>query len=220
VDDVLASRMRLLTAYQDAKYADRYRSFVDDVRKRVAALKLRDGEAFVREVALTLSRLMAYKDEYEVARLYTDGKFMQRIRDQFAGDFKMSFNLAPMMLPGYDSSGQPKKWQLGPWMMTMFKLLAPMKFLRGTPFDPIGYHPERRKERQLIVDYRALIERVLGGLDQARLPAAIELARAAADIRGYGPVKMASIKAYESKRLPELLEKLDNSAVHSQSRAA
>jgi indolepyruvate ferredoxin oxidoreductase len=105
-------------------------------------------------------------------------------------------------------------------MMTAFKLLAPMKFLRGTPFDPIGYHPERRKERQLIVEYRSLIERVLVNLDQTRLPAAIELARAASDIRGYGPVKMASIKDYETRRLPELLDKLDNSAVHSQSRAA
>jgi indolepyruvate ferredoxin oxidoreductase len=219
VDDVLASRVRLLTAYQNAQYADRYRDFVADVRKRVTALKLKDGDTFVREVALTLARLMAYKDEYEVARLYTDSKFMQRVRDQFAGDFKLSFHLAPMMLPGYDSSGQPKKWRLGPWMMTLFKLLAPLKVLRGTPFDPIGYHPERRKERQLIEEYRSLINRIVDRIDQTKLPAAIELARAAWEIRGYGPVKMASIKVYESK-LPALLEAFETTAAQPQSRAA
>ena len=117
VDDVLASRTRLLTAYQDARYADRYRSFVNDVRTRVAALQLKGGEAFVREVALTLARLMAYKDEYEVARLYTDPKFMQRMREQFSGDFRMKFHLAPPMLPGRDASGRPKKREFGAWML-------------------------------------------------------------------------------------------------------
>jgi len=219
VDDVLASRIRLLTAYQDSKYANRYRDFVNDVRKRVSALKLRDGETFVREVALTLSRLMAYKDEYEVARLYTDPKFMQRIRDQFAGDFKMSFHLAPPMLPGKDSSGRPKKRSFGPWTMSLFKLLRPMKILRGTPFDPIGYFPERREERQLIEEYRALINRIVGRLDPAKLPAAIELAHAAAEIRGYGPVKMASIKDHESK-LKSLLEAFETASAQPQSRAA
>jgi indolepyruvate ferredoxin oxidoreductase len=147
VDDVLASRTRLLTAYQDASYAERYRNFVSDVRTRVALRQLQRGESFVREVALTLARLMAYKDEYEVARLYTDPKFMQRMREQFSGDFKMTFHLAPPMLPGHDASGRPKKRAFGAWVMSMFKVLAWLKPLRGTSFDLFGYTAERRMER-------------------------------------------------------------------------
>jgi indolepyruvate ferredoxin oxidoreductase len=186
---------------------------------RVAALKLKNGDAFVREVALTLARLMAYKDEYEVARLYTDPTFMLRMRDQFAGDFTMSFNLAPPMLPGKDASGRPKKRRFGSWALTLFKILRPMKVLRGTPLDPIGYFPERRRERQLIPEYRALIERTVEKLDQAKLTAAIELARAAAEIRGYGPVKKASLADYEIK-LPRLVEAFEAASAAPQSRAA
>ncbi|HSW11873.1 MAG TPA: indolepyruvate ferredoxin oxidoreductase family protein [Solimonas sp.] len=205
VDDVLASRTRLLTSYQNAAYAERYRGFVADIRQRVATLRLPDGERYVREVALTLARLMAYKDEYEVARLYTDPKFLQRLREQFSGDFKMSFNLAPMMLPGYDASGQPKKWRLGGWMMSAFKLLARLRVLRGTPFDPIGYSAERRMERRLIEDYRSLVTDLTGRLDPDNLAAATEIAHAAFEIAGYGPVKEASVAAYRS-RVGKLLE--------------
>ena len=205
VDDVLASRTRLLTAYQDARYADRYRDFVNDITTRVAARKLDGGERFAREVALTLAKLMTYKDEYEVARLYTDPTFMQRLREQFSGDFSMTFNLAPPMLPGRDSSGRPKKRAFGPWMMSAFRLLAPMKFLRGTPFDPFGYFPERRMERRLIDEYRALVCRIVERLDQDNLERGIELASAATDVGGYGPVKEASVERYEA-RLKTLLE--------------
>ncbi len=205
VDDVLASRTRLLTAYQDARYADRYRDFVNDITTRVAARKLDGGERFAREVALTLAKLMTYKDEYEVARLYTDPTFMQRLREQFSGDFSMTFNLAPPMLPGRDSSGRPKKRAFGPWMMSAFRLLAPMKFLRGTPFDPFGYFPERRMERRLIDEYRALVWRIVERLDQGNLERGIELASAATDVGGYGPVKDVSVERYEA-RLKTLLE--------------
>jgi indolepyruvate ferredoxin oxidoreductase len=98
VDDVLQSRTRLLTSYQNSAYAHRYAAFVDDVRSRVAARQLNGGDGFAREVALTLARLMAYKDEYEIARLYTEPKFMERMREQFSGDFKMTFHLAPPLL--------------------------------------------------------------------------------------------------------------------------
>lgn len=220
VDDVLASRMRLLTAYQNAPYAQRYHDFISHVRQRVAALKLPEGERFVREVALTLARLMAYKDEYEVARLYTDGTFMRRLHAQFGGDFKLDFHLAPPMLPGHDASGRPKKRRFGGWWTyPLFRLLAPMKVLRGTPFDPIGYFPERRLERQLIERYRALIEQVLVKLDAARLPAAIELARAASEIRGYGPVKLAALAAYET-RLQTLLAAFEQPTAPPHYRAA
>jgi indolepyruvate ferredoxin oxidoreductase len=204
VDDVLASRARLLTDYQDAQYAESYVSFVKDIRRRVAAVP--GSEAFVRQVALTLARLMAYKDEYEVARLYTDPKFMQRIREQFAGDYTLSFNLAPPMLPGQDASGRPKKRRFGAWMLTAFRLLAPLKFLRGTPFDPFGYTSERRLERRLISEYRALIADIADRLNTTNLEAGIALARAASDIAGYGPVKEANAVAYAAT-LPVLLER-------------
>ena len=218
VDDVLASRTRLLTAYQDERYACVYRDFVNDVRAGVRLRQLREGDVFVREVALTLARLMAYKDEYEVARLYTDPKFTQRVRDQFTGDFKMRFHLAPPLLPGRDASGRPRKRAFGEWILPVFKILAALKGLRGSAFDPFGYTAERRMERRLIEDYRALISGIAGRLDQANLPAAIEVARAAAEIGGYGPVKNASVSAYRL-RLATLLETFER-AGQSQSRAA
>ncbi|AXQ30687.1 indolepyruvate ferredoxin oxidoreductase family protein [Solimonas sp. K1W22B-7] len=219
VDDVLASRTRLLTAYQDERYAARYANFVDGVRERVADLGLKNGDGFVREVALTLARLMAYKDEYEVGRLYSDPAFMQRLREQFSGDFRLQFNLAPPMLPGSDSSGRPKKRVFGAWMLRAFGILARLKRLRGTPFDPFGYFPERRLERRLIEEYRRLIGDLLGRLDQARLPVAIELARAAGEIGGYGPVKEAAVERYHAQ-LPALLEKFERSAAPPSVRAA
>jgi indolepyruvate ferredoxin oxidoreductase len=205
VDEVLASRTRLLTAYQNERYGNVYRDFVNTVRGRVEVRRLEQADVFVREVALTLARLMAYKDEYEVARLYTYPKFMQRVREQFSGNVKMTFHLAPPLLPGRDRSGRPRKRAFGPWVLRVFRILTSLKGLRGTAFDPFGYTAERRMERRLIADYRALIERLVGRLDQTNLPAALELARAAAEIGGYGPVKLASVKAYES-RLTALLD--------------
>ena len=220
VDDVLASRMRRLSAYQDAKYAETYRDFVNDIRGRVAArqLKGRDAEAFTRQVALSLGRLMAYKDEYEVARLYTDPKFMQQVREQFAGDFEMTIHLAPPTLPGHDSDGRPKKRAFAAWWtLRLFKVLTKLKSLRGTAFDPFGYTAERRMERKLIGDYRTLVERIVNGMNPGNLKAATELAAAAGDIAGYGPVKDAAVAAYEAS-LPGLLQSFESASI--QSRAA
>jgi len=209
LEELLESRTRLLTAYQDARYAETYSQFVQDVRRRVDARRVPGAPAFVRQVALTLGRLMAYKDEYEVARLYTDPQFMQRLRAQFAGDFKLTFHLAPPLLPGHDAGGRPKKRRFGIGTLSLFKLLAAMKGLRGTVFDPFGHTAERRNERRLIDDYRALIDRIAGELDPPNLPAAIELAAAAGRIAGYGPVKDAARKAYE-ERLPSLLQAFES----------
>ncbi len=218
VEQVMASRTRLLTDYQDAAYAERYRAFVEDIRRRVAAVP--GSDAFVRQVALTLGRLMQYKDEYEVARLYTDPKFMERMREQFTGDFKFSFNLASSALfTGKDSDGRPKKRQLGSWMMWAFRLLAPMKVLRGTPFDILGYTAERRMERRLIREYQELIPGIADRLNAGNLIAGTELARAAIDIAGYGPVKEGNAKAYEAK-LPALKEAFDKATSAPQARAA
>ncbi len=208
LEAVLASRRRLLTGYQDARYAANYTAFVEEIRQRVARRQLPRGEEFVREVALTLARLMAYKDEYEVARLYADPLFLQRIREQFSGDFKLSVNLAPPMLPGKDAAGRPKKREFGPWILHVFKVLQHGKRLRGTAFDPMGFTRERRRERQLIVDYRELIESVTDKLRPENIATAIDIARAAADIAGYGPVKEASVERYE-QRLEKLLRTFD-----------
>jgi indolepyruvate ferredoxin oxidoreductase len=220
VEDVLASRTARLSAYQDAHYAQRYADFVNDIRGRLEARQLqgRDADAFVRQVALTLARLMAYKDEYEVARLYTDPKFMQQVREQFAGDFKMTLHLAPPTLPGQDGNGRPKKRAFGAWWtLPLFKVLARLKGLRGTAFDPFGYTAERRMERRLIDEYRALIERSVALLTPDNLKAGADLAAAAGEIGGYGPIKDAAVAEYEAK-LPALLETLHAAA--TQSRAA
>ena len=213
-DEILTSRMRLLAAYQNARYAGHYADFLTGLRSRVAARRLDGGEAFLRAAALTLARLMAYKDEYEVARLYTDGSFARRLREQFSGDFKLTFHLAPPFLPG-----RPRKRTFGRGTMALFKLLAALKGLRGTPFDLFGYSAERRLERRLIEDYRALVSRIADRLDPANLPAGIELARAASEIRGYGPVKLASIKDYET-RLVRLLRDFDTASAPPQARVA
>jgi indolepyruvate ferredoxin oxidoreductase len=217
VADVLESRMRLLTSYQDARYAETYRRFVEGIGRRLEGCHIKGAEAYLRQVALTLARLMAYKDEYEVARLYTDPKFMQRLREQFAGDFELTFHLAPPLLPGRDDRGRPKKRRFGAGTLSLFKLLAALKRLRGSAFDPFGYTAERRMERRLIGDYRTLIERITDEINPANLAAAVELAAAAGRIAGYGPVKEAALLAYEDE-LPALLQALESP--QSQPRAA
>lgn len=195
VDEVLANRTALLNRYQNETYAEDYRRFVERIRAQVNGIA--GGEEFARQVALTLAKLMTYKDEYEVARLYSDPKFMARIREQFSGDFKLTLNLAPPILPGRDkATGRPRKREFGPWILSALRLLAKMKRLRGTAFDIFGYFPERRMERRLISDYRALITETVGQITVETLPIAIELAAAARDIGGYGPVKDASVTRY------------------------
>jgi indolepyruvate ferredoxin oxidoreductase len=149
--------------------------------------------------------------------LYTDPKFMQRLREQFAGDFQLTFHLAPPLLPGRDAGGRPQKRRFGAGTLSLFKLLVSLKGLRGTAFDPFGYTAERRRERRLIGDYRALIERITEEITPSNLPGAIELAAAAGRIAGYGPVKDAALKAYQGE-LPSLLQAFES--VQSQPRAA
>ena len=219
VDDVLTSRVRLLTAYRNATYAARYRDFVENVRRRVAARGIKNADAFTREVALTLARLMAYKDEYEVARLYTDPKFRERMAEQFAGNYKMTFHLAPPMLPGRDASGRPRKREFGAWAMNLFKVLASLKGLRGTAFDVFGYTADRRMERRLIEDYRALVLQIVEQLNDDNFAVGIEIAGAATEVRGYGPIKETSFKAYEA-RLASLLSAFNAVQAKPHARAA
>jgi indolepyruvate ferredoxin oxidoreductase len=192
LDEVIAHRTRLLTDYQDAGLAGRYRSLVNQVRD--AATKGGYGDALPRAVAVNYAKLLAYKDEYEVARLYTDGRFEAQLRDQFEGDFKFSFNLAPPILGGgVDALGRPKKRAFGAWMMPVFRTLAKLKGLRGTPFDIFGYSADRRMERDLIAGYEKDVATVLGLLSPANIDIAIELLSLPDRIRGYGPVKEKAV---------------------------
>ncbi len=141
-------------------------------------------------VARYYAKLLAYKDEYEVARLHRDPSFRRRIAEQFEGDYALRFHLAPPLLAREDPrTGRPRKLQFGAWMMPAFGVLAPLKFLRGTPLDPFGRTEERRTERALIGEYETLIDEVLHRLAPDNAEVAIELARIPEHIRGFGPVK-------------------------------
>jgi len=144
-------------------------------------------------VARYAFKLMAYKDEYEVARLYTTGDFEQRLRETFDGDFKVKFNLAPPLFSKKDGNGHLLKQEYGPWVFTAFKLLKRLKFLRGGAFDVFGKTAERRMERQLIIDYRNTIDELLSGLSLGNHAMAVEIARLPEQIRGYGHVKEGNV---------------------------
>ena len=202
LDELVARRVEYLSAYQNPAYAQRYADFVTKVRNAEGA-KL-GGKQLTTAVAKYLFKLMAYKDEYEVARLYTDPAFLNGIEAQFEGDYKLVFHLAPPAFAKRNARGELVKRRYGPWMLGAFGVLAKLKFLRGTVFDPFGHSEERRTERRLIADYTALIDELLVGLDDKNLSLAVELARIPEDIRGYGHVKLrhlAAAKAHEAELL-------------------
>ncbi len=170
---------------------------MDKVRK--AATSGGYGEGLPRAVAINYAKLLAYKDEYEVARLFTDGRFERRMRDQFEGDYTFNFHLAPPMLPGEDASGRPRKRQFGPWMLPAFRTLKMFRFLRGTALDPFGRSADRRLERDLIAGYEKDVETVLSLLSDANHDIAVELLSLPDQIRGFGPVKDASVAAAKAR---------------------
>jgi indolepyruvate ferredoxin oxidoreductase len=193
LDEIITHRTGLLTNYQSSRLAKRYRKLVDQVRD--AATRGGYDDALSRAVAINYAKLLAYKDEYEVARLYTDGNFEKQLRDQFEGEYKFSFNLAPPILAsGVDALGRPKKRAFGSWMMSVFRVLAKYRFLRGTALDVFGYSADRKLERQLITDYEKDVAKVLDLLSQATHDTAVELLSLPDRIRGYGPVKDKAVK--------------------------
>ena len=198
LDERIARRAEELTAYQDAAYARRYTDFVARVRAAEAPL---GSEALTDAVARNYFKLLAYKDEYEVARLFADPAFRAGIDARFEGEYTLRFHLAPTFLARPDpDSGRIKKKVFGPWMETALRWLAKARRLRGTPFDPFGYHPERKAERALIAQYEADIGALLGGLDAEGLRRAVALARLPEEIRGFGHVKAWSMKKAAEKR--------------------
>ena len=216
LDELAESRANRLAKWQNQAWAGAYRAFVEETRKALESRGLGPesssaGGALLIEVARGLGKLMAYKDEYEVARLYTDPAFMVSLRDRFAGDPTLKINLAPPLLPlGKDAkTGRPTKIAFPAWLaFPMFRVLAKLKGLRGTAFDVFGYTAERRLERALIGEYRDLVNDVVARVTWATMPVAVELAAAADLICGYGPVKDAGVAAYRA-RVAELLPVLD-----------
>jgi indolepyruvate ferredoxin oxidoreductase len=205
LDEMIARRAAFLTQYQNRAYAARYEASIARVRRAEAAL---GSEALTDAVVRSLFKLMAYKDEYEVARLHMESGFLDELRQEFEGDFKTKYHLAPPLLPSRkDARGRPRKRAFGPWLQMPLKLLARAKVLRGTAFDPFGYTAERRSERELISWYEQQIDAILAKLTAKNLPDLVAIARAPLEIRGYGPVKDAAIpkaKA-EVERLRERL---------------
>jgi indolepyruvate ferredoxin oxidoreductase len=200
-DELVSRRVAFLTAYQGKRYARRYRQWVD--RIAAAEANLAPGKSGLAEtVARYLFKLMAYKDEYEVARLYSDTHFLDQVRASFDGKLSFEFHLAPPLLARTDkATGEPKKMSFGPWMLTAFGVLAKFRFLRGTPFDPFGYTAERRMERKLVRDYEGLLAETLDRLTGENHHLVVGLAAIPEKIRGYGPVKqrhLAAAKAEEA----------------------
>ena len=203
LEEVIARRVDFLTHYQNAAYAERYRAAVRGVE---AAEKQRvpGSKALTEAAARGLFKLMAYKDEYEVARLYTDGTFARRLGERFEGDVRLEFYLAPPLLAERDPvTGHLKKRRYGPWLMPAFKLLTKLRFLRGTALDPFGHTAERKRERALIGEYRDLLQRLLPPLTSDNHAIAVALARLPEKIRGYGHVKEANLAvvAVEQQKL-------------------
>ena len=204
LDDLVTDRAEDLTAYQDTAYAARYRALVDRVRRREADLA-RGKAGLAETVAHNYHKLLAYKDEYEVARLFTDGLFEKNLRKIVQGHEKIRFHLAPPLIAERDpDTGHLKKQTYGPWILPVFRVLARLKFLRGSRLDIFGRTAERRLERQLISDYERIIDEVMEGLGEDNHALAIDIARIPEGIRGFGHVKernIASAKARETELL-------------------
>jgi indolepyruvate ferredoxin oxidoreductase len=206
LEAIVRKRADFLVGYQDAAYARRYEAFVDQVRQAESALG--NGTALSKAVAKNLFKLMAYKDEYEVARLYTDGRFEERLKATFEGDFEVTFHLAPPLVAKKDANGNLVKARYGSYMWKAFRLLAKLKFLRGSALDVFGKTEERRMERQLIADYQATIEALLSKLREDNLAQAVELANVPEQIRGFGHVKLDNLQKAKVrwKQLEEALQ--------------
>jgi len=199
LEELVARRVKFLTGYQDAAYAARYKALIERV---AAAEKERTGGTKLAEaVARSYAKLLAYKDEYEVARLYASGDFAKRIEAMFEGDYRLVFHLAPPLLARPDPrTGEPRKMRFGPWMMTVFRLLAKLKGLRGTWLDPFGRTAERRMERELIREYEETVELLLAGLSRDNHALAVEIASLPEEIRGFGHIKAKAVAAARAKR--------------------
>jgi indolepyruvate ferredoxin oxidoreductase len=205
LDELVERRVKLLTDYQDAAYAAKYRSLVERVKaeeqEKAGSTKLAEA------VARYYAKLLAYKDEYEVGRLHADPAFRRKIETMFEGDYKVVYHLAPPLLARTDPlTGEPGKMRFGSWTLGLFKILARLKGLRSGPFDPFGYTAERRMERALIAEYEQTVATLLAGLSAANHAVALKIAALPEEIRGFGHLKAKSVDAARAKRETLLAE--------------
>ncbi len=208
LDELIERRASFLADYQNEAYSQRYRKFIDKVRRQESGLRESSTE-LTEAVARYLFKLMAYKDEYEVARLYSNGEFRKALAERFKGG-RVNFHLAPPLLARRDPiTGHLRKRAFGPWMLTAFAMLARLRFLRGTALDIFGYSRERRRERALIEEYRSRIEGLLPPITAGKLKLAIEIASLPEHIRGFGHVKERHLAEVESRtsRTPRRLSR-------------
>lgn len=202
--DVIDYRHQDLTGYQNAGYADVYKNRITEVAAKEAEILGQSGE-FSIVAAKALHRVMAYKDEYEVARLYTDGRFEKQLADQFEGKVKLKFHMAPPLLSKRDpDTGHLRKRKFGGYMLGLFKIMAPLKVIRGSKLDIFSYSEERRMERRLIDELNSTIDTVVSGLSSEKLQHAIEIIELVLDVRGYGHVKEANYAQYQLRLAQQL----------------
>ncbi|MHA1188932.1 MAG: indolepyruvate ferredoxin oxidoreductase family protein [Alphaproteobacteria bacterium] len=200
LNELVDHRAAHLARYQNKAFADTYRQAIDRIAQ-AEAVALPGRTDLAETVATSLHRLMAIKDEYEIARLYADPEFSRTLASTFIDHGRLEFHLAPPILSRIDPlTGRPQKRTFGPWMLRLFGVLASMKGLRGTRFDPFGRIEERRWERQLHADYAALLDELISGLSDQNHHIAVALAAYPQDIRGYGPVKRAQAKTALARR--------------------
>ena len=193
LDEIIARRREFLVDYQDAKLADKYFALIERVREVETSLKVDD--ALSRNVADAYFRLLSYKDEYEVARLHTRPEFLRTIRNDYGKAAKLRFHLSPpLLVRKKDARGRPLKKEFGAWILPVFRILAGLRRLRGTPFDLFGYTAERRMERGLILEFEDLLESALAGMTVDKLGTLHESVSRYRDLRGYGPVKEAAVE--------------------------
>ena len=196
VDALMAKRVTFLTDYQNVAYANRYRAVVERVREAEAPLHT---TKLTEAVARNLFKLMAYKDEYEVARLHTDATFLQKIEGMFEGHYTLNYHLAPPLIAKANDKGELQKQKFGPLMLTGFKVLKHFKWLRGGALDVFGYTEERRTERALIQQYLASVDVLVSQLNASNHALAVEIARIPEQIKGFGHVKARHLAAAREK---------------------
>jgi indolepyruvate ferredoxin oxidoreductase len=190
--EAIAKREEFLVGYQDRAYAERYRARL----ARIAAVeqRVRPGSTALQDaVARNYFTVLAYKDEYEVARLHTESGFIESVKRSFGEGARLSFHFSPPLFARHDrATGRPKKYELGPWVLPFLRVLAKLRWLRGTKLDPFGLSADRRLERELLARYESLLDRIADQVDESRFELAVELAGLPGKVRGYGPIKSAA----------------------------
>jgi indolepyruvate ferredoxin oxidoreductase len=200
LDELTANRAEQLRAYRNEAYARRYLDVVQRVRQAENE-RAKGFDGLAMSVARQLYSVMAYKDEYEVARLFSSKEFRDQLNDTFEGDYRIEFNLAPPILSRPDRrTGRPGKIRFGPWMMGVFRMLSALRALRGTAFDIFGYSRERRAEKRMIDDYLADVELVIRSLNTGNHKLAMELLEWPETVRGFGDIKLAALEEAHTRR--------------------